>query len=282
MHEVERAAIEAVGVDERIHRLDDVVDRDEVGRAEVRADQWQPAGPGEVPDPGERLHQVVRTVDLVDVAGRRVADDDGRTVDPPRDRRLLSDQPLRLVLGGVVGRGQVLALGEHVLGEAPDVLPGDRDRADVVQAAGAEGVGDLDHPAGALDVGLAVALVVGGHVVQRCQVHDVIDPAERLAGGGGQAQRRLGQVTDEREDPVPAVEPGRERLEPGHRVGPDQYVHRRLRTTQQPLQQVPSEKACPAGDQVGRHRVSPLSWGDAGRTIADQEKSCRNGVRRTA
>ena len=47
----------------------------------------------------------------------------------------------------------------------------------MVEASGAERVGELDRVARALDVGDPVALVVRGHVVDRREVEEVLDVA---------------------------------------------------------------------------------------------------------
>ncbi len=170
--QVERLPVAVGQVREVVHRLGDVVDRHHVGVAEVHPDQRQPRGQ----PVAEQLHQreeVVGAVDLVHHAGLAVADHDRRPVDPPRDRCLLADDPLRLVLRAVVGRGQRLALGEHGLVEPAVELARRRHRGHLVEAARREGVGELEGVAGAADVERLVGGVVGGHVVDRGEVEEV-------------------------------------------------------------------------------------------------------------
>ena len=102
-----------------------VVDRDDVRVAELEADEREPLGQ-RVARLLERLEEVVGPVDLVHLAGLRVADDDRRPVDAPRDARLLARDLLGLELRAVVGRRQLLALVEHVLAEHALVGAGDR------------------------------------------------------------------------------------------------------------------------------------------------------------
>ena len=80
-------------------------------------------------EPLDQLEEVVGPVDLVHLAGDRVADDDGRAVDAPRHDALLAHDLLGLELRAVVRVLERLALVEHVLAEDASVGAGDRDRA---------------------------------------------------------------------------------------------------------------------------------------------------------
>ena len=85
--QVEGLAVELGQVGDVVHRLGDEVDRHDVGPAHLGPDERHPLGQP-VAQLLDRLEEVVRPVDLVHLAGLRVADDDGRAVDPPRDRAL--------------------------------------------------------------------------------------------------------------------------------------------------------------------------------------------------
>ncbi len=117
-----------------VERVGDEVDGHDVGVAEVEPHQRQP-----LRQPAahalDRLEEVVGAVDLVHLAGARVAHDDRRSIHAPGPLRLLAHDALGLELRLVVGRGQVLALVEHVLAEDALELAGHGDRGDVVQAA---------------------------------------------------------------------------------------------------------------------------------------------------
>ena len=114
--EVEGAAVEVGLVHQVLHRARHPVDRHDVRAPEVQPHQRQPFRQ-QPPRALDRLEEVVRPVDLVHLAGARVADDDRRPVHPPRHERLLAHDPLGLPLRAVVGRGQLLALVEHLLAE---------------------------------------------------------------------------------------------------------------------------------------------------------------------
>ena len=206
--EVERLAVEVGLVRDVVHGRGDVVDGHDVRVAELWADEREPAGqvvPGEL----DRGEEVVRTVDLVHFAGPRVADDDRGTVDPPRHLRLGAGDLLGLELRPVVRVIELLALVEHVLTEQALVLAGGGDGGGVVKAAGVDRVGELDGVARALDVGDPVALLVGGHVVDRREVEEVVDRAVQLIDGGVvEAEARLGQVAGDRLDPCPTARAG--------------------------------------------------------------------------
>jgi hypothetical protein len=127
-----------------------------------------------VAQPLEQLEVVVGPVDLVHLAGLGVADDDAGTEDQRLRLDALAHEPLGLVLGAVVGVREALALVEHVLLEDALVLPGDGNRAGVVEAPDVDRVGELDDVLGPLVVGLLHGVLVGGHVVDGREVEEVV------------------------------------------------------------------------------------------------------------
>ncbi len=180
VHEMERV-VDEVGVrqvGDVVHRPGDEVDRHEVGLAALRPGQRSPLGE-RVAQALEQLEVVVGAVDLVHLAGLGVAEDDPRAEDQRARLDALAHEPLGLVLGAVVGVREALPLVEHALLEDALVAPGDGDRAGVVEAADLERVGELDHVPGALGVRLLHGVLVGGHVVDRGEVEEVVDAARR-------------------------------------------------------------------------------------------------------
>ena len=157
-----------------VHRARDEVDRHDVGLPALRAGQRRPLRQ-RVAQPLEQLEVVVGPVDLVHLAGLGVADDDARAEDQRLRLDAFAHEPLGLVLGAVVGVREALPLVEHVLLEDALVLPGDGDRAGVVEAPDLDRVGELDHVLGALGVGLLHGVLVGGHVVDGGEVEEVVD-----------------------------------------------------------------------------------------------------------
>jgi hypothetical protein len=85
--EVKCLPVEVGQVGDVVHRGGDVVDRDDVGVAELRPDQRKPAGQV-VPGHLDRGEEVIGAVDLVHLAGPRVAHDDRRPVHAPGHPRL--------------------------------------------------------------------------------------------------------------------------------------------------------------------------------------------------
>ena len=249
-----------------VHRLRDVVDRHHVGVAEVDADERQPGGQ----PVAQQLHQgeeVVGAVDLVHLAGLGVPDHDGRSVDAPGDRRLLAHDPLGLELGAVVGRGQVLALVEHRLVEAAAVLAGGGHRRHLVEAAHLQRLGELGGVAGPADVHRLVGRVVGGHVVDRREVEEVLDRAAVLGDPGGvDTEPVLGQVAHDRGDAVgaPASDEG---VHPMSAALADEDEDLALAVVEQLGHEEPPDEACGAGHEVGHgRRLAPLgARGDAPR-----------------
>ncbi len=177
--DVEDVVLELALVRDVVHRGGDVVDRDDVRPAPLEADQREPLRQ-RVPDLLQQLEEVVRPVDLVHLAGLGVADDDRRAVDAQRGLHALADETLGLELRPVVRVGQLLALVEHVLGERAVVVnrPATAIEDDVVEHADVEAVREVDRVLRAADVDLRVALLVRGHVVDRGEVEEVVDPRE--------------------------------------------------------------------------------------------------------
>jgi hypothetical protein len=81
-----------------VERGDDEVDRDDVDAPAFEADRRHPRRQ-DLPHALDQLEEVVRAVDLVHLAGLRVADDERRPVHRPRHLALLENDLLALVLG---------------------------------------------------------------------------------------------------------------------------------------------------------------------------------------
>ena len=103
----------------------------------------------------EQPEEVVRTVDLVHLAGAGVADDDGGPVDPVSQALGGAHQHLGLELRLVVRRRQVLRDVEVLLGVLAAEGACHRDRRHVVQR-GVHPQRQVDHRLGAVDVGGAL------------------------------------------------------------------------------------------------------------------------------
>ena len=280
--EVERPAVEPVGVDQGVERVRDVVDGHDVGVAEVGQHQRHPPGQRQAGEPGQQRQEVVRAVDLVHLAGAAVPDDDDRPVDPPGHGRLRAHQPLRLELRRVVSRRQVLALVEHVLGEQPRVLAGDGDRGDVVHVPRPQPRGDLEHAPGTPDVEVLVVGGVGGQVVERREVHDVVDGArQRRQHVGAHPEPLLAQVADERAEVGVPGQPGEQPLQPVHRARPHQHVHGGVRPPRQPREQVAAQEARAAGHEVGGHGAPSVGVaGSVAQAVAPLRCRRRRSARR--
>jgi hypothetical protein len=174
--EVEALAVLALRVREMIERGRDVVDRHEADPAALDADHREPCGhvAAQLLD---GLEQVVGPVDLVHLAGGRVADHHRGAVDAPGPLAFAPHQRLGIVLGAEVGMLETAGLLEHRLVETAIVEPGGRDRADQVQAAGVDRTREAQHLARALDVGCLEVGAARREVVDRRQVEQVRDAA---------------------------------------------------------------------------------------------------------
>jgi hypothetical protein len=168
--------------------LDDEVHRHDVDAPALQAHAREPRRQ-DLPHALDELEEVVGPVDLVHLAGGRVAHHQRRAVHRPGHLALLAHDLLALVLGHEVGVLEVLGLVEHVLAEHALVQAGGGDAAHVVQVAGLDGLGELAHVARAVDVDGHLAVGVGAQVVHGGQVVDGVDLAlERLQRVGGHAQ----------------------------------------------------------------------------------------------
>ncbi len=191
---MEALAVEPPRVGDVVHRRDDEVDRDDVDAAALEAHHRHPRRhqPAQLL---QRLEEVHRAVDLVDLARARIADDHAGAVDAERNPRLAPHDRLGLVLRREIRMIEPFGLVEHVLAEHAFVQPGCRDRRDVVQAFRTDRRGEGDDPSRALDVHLALDLLVGGEVVDGGEMKDVTDPSlQRAACLVGDAERLVRHV----------------------------------------------------------------------------------------
>ncbi len=247
--EVERPAVEVGLVRDVLERAGDPVDGHDVRVAEIQSDERHPLGQ-QLAQPLDRLEEVVRAVDLVHLAGLRVADHDARPVHAPRHVGLLAHDPLGLVLGAVIRRGQALALVEHVLVEDAPVGARDGDRGHVVQALGVDRARQLDGVRGAADVDRRVALGGGRHVIDGRQVEEMVDLAAQLRDALLlDAQQRAAQIADHRLDALRRRGPGDDApardqvVEPRGRAVAHEHVHLALAQLEQLLHQTATDEA---------------------------------------
>ena len=249
--EVEGPAVETLLMGDVVHGPGDEVNRHEVDLPPLDADHRHPLR-HRVAEAADQLEEVVRPVDLVHLAGLGVPDDDPGPVDPPRPGALVADDPLGVVLGAEVGVAvEVLGLLEHVLAPGALVEARGGDRADHVDVAGLDRLGELDHVAGALDVGEPLALGVGGHVVDRRQVEQVLDVAlEARHVLLGDPEPTLRQVADDPDQALgvrpPAVS---QLLEAALGALAHEHVDGSL-PLEQELHQVATDEAGRSGDEV--------------------------------
>jgi len=118
---------------------------------------------------------------------------------------------------------------------------------------GVEPAGQVDHRAGALHVGGSLGGLVGGEVVDRRAVHDVVDGAELGDGVVGEAEVRRGEVADQRFRPLTPglITFGGQSLEPGQRRPADQHPYLGVVATGQDLRNDPApDKPGTAGNDI--------------------------------
>ncbi len=116
VRKVESAAVKSVEMGEVIERGDDEVDRYDVNAPALEPDHRRPVRQN-VAQLLDQLKEVVWAVDLVDLAGLRIADDDSWPIDPPRNLGLCAHQGLAAMFRGKIGMFKPARLFEHVLAE---------------------------------------------------------------------------------------------------------------------------------------------------------------------
>ena len=131
--QVEAMAVQPGLVRDVVHRVDDVIHRHDVDAPAFDAERRHPRRQhlAQLLEEGE---EVVRAVDLVHLAGLRMAHHHARAVDAPLDALLLPHQPFGIVLGAQVRIVQAFGLVEHVLAEHARVQARGGDRTGVVEA----------------------------------------------------------------------------------------------------------------------------------------------------
>jgi len=168
------------------------------------------------------------------------------------------------VLGHEVRVVETFGLVEHVLAKDALVEARGGDRADVVQMAGVDRLGELDHRARPFDVGRDLRLGVGREVVHRGQVVDVIDLALELPELVGADTEPLGgQIAIHRHHarlraaaffaPV-----GEQLRQLGFAFAPEQEVDDGTAPREQGLDESPADEAGRSGDEVAH--AKSLLW----------------------
>ncbi len=239
-------------VREVIHGRDDIVDRHEVDVAALEADERQPRRQG-LPQLLDHLEEVVRPVDLVDLARLRVADHDARAIDAPGSVAPVADERLRFVLRAEVRMLEAGRLLEHVFAEAALVEPCRRDRAHEVEAPGLHALRELQGVVGAHDVRVVLFLAAGLQVIHGREVEHVVDLAGELPEVGlRHAEVAPREVARDGHGAARARAPElAHRLEFLHGLRPHEHVHA-LAACQQSFHEVAADESGRAGDEI-RH-----------------------------
>jgi hypothetical protein len=173
---METLAVEPFLVRQIVERVGDEVDRNDVDAPALDAYRRHPRRQ-HVAHLLDQLEEVIRAVDLVDVPGLRVTDDEAGAVDAPRPLAFAAHDALGQVLGAEIRMIQVLRFLEHVFAEHAVVEPGGGDRARVMEATGLNRMREFDRMTRAVDVRPLLILRAGGQIVDRRQMEQVVDLA---------------------------------------------------------------------------------------------------------
>ncbi len=261
--EVEALAAGALLVADVVERGDDEVHRHEVDAPALEAHRREPRRQ-DLPHALDQLEEVVRAVDLVHLAGGRVADHGRRAVHRPRHLALLAHDLLALVLRHEVRMVEVLGLVEHVLAKDALVQAGGGDRRHVVEVLGVDRLRELDRGARAVDVDRDLAVGVGRQVVDGRQVVHVVDLAlQRLRVLGRHAHAPGREVAVDRDRAALADTPVRQQV--GHlglRLAPQQEVDDRATAREQRLDQTLADESGGTGDEIDHGNLLPDASGE--------------------
>ena len=234
-----------------IHRRDHEVYRDDIDAPAFDTDGRHPGGE-HLAHLLDQLEEVVGPVDLVHFAGARVADDDCRTEDAPRDPALLADDAFGVVLGAEVGILEVLRFVEHVFTKQPFEKSGGGNRADQVEVSGSNFLCQADGVAGAVHVGALLIFGAGLEVIDRREMEKVFDLAMQLVDiGPRDAQVYLRQVADDRNDAAIVTTPILVQfLQPRQLNGASQEIDGSLGAAQQSCDKSLADETSGAGNEV--------------------------------
>ena len=169
---MEALAVLALEVGDVVDGIDDEVDRHDVDPPALDADGRHPRRQ-HLAHFLDQFEEIVRTVDLVHLAGARITDDDRRAVDTPGNLALTADDAFRIVLGAEIRMIQPLCLLEHVLSEQPLEHAGRGNRTEQVEVFGANRLGKAHRIARAFDIDPQLAFGIGRQIVNGGEVEEM-------------------------------------------------------------------------------------------------------------
>src|SRR5262249_33865804 len=200
----------------------------------------------------EEWEEIVGTVHLVDLARLGVPDHQRRTIDPPGERTVVAHDAFGVVLGPKVRIVEIGRLVEHVLAKGAGIAPRDGDRADMVEAAGADVPGGFDRVLRTGDIGLLQRRITGAQVVEAADVKEMSDlPAQLGQLLRRQPQMRGAEIADHRNDRTVAGAPSATPfLEARQRLLAHQDEDLAHRSLEELLDQVAADETRPSSDEV--------------------------------
>ena len=179
---MESLPIEAFAQPQIFERRDDEIHGHDVDAAALEADHRRP-GRQNFTKLLNQLEEVIGSVDLVDLAGLRIPDDDPRPVDAPGNLRLRPDNRFAVVLGPEIGVIEAPRFFKHILAKNPFIQARGGNRAHVMKAAGVDVSRKFQCIPHAIDVRGGDLRRICRQVVDRGEMEDVIDLAFEPADG---------------------------------------------------------------------------------------------------
>jgi len=114
---VETLTIQPFLMGDVVHRIDDIIDRNDIELAAFYADSRHPLRQ-RVAHFLNQLEEVIRAIDLVDLTGLRMPHDHPRPIDAPWHFAFVTHDGFRVVLGAEVGMIELFGFFEHILAES--------------------------------------------------------------------------------------------------------------------------------------------------------------------
>ena len=242
-------------VADRVQRIDHKIDRNNVDPPPFQADGWHPWRE-QLAHALNQLEKVIRTIDLVHLAGSAVADHHGGAVHRPRHLAFFAHDFFTLVLGHKVGMVVVLRFFKHILAEYAFVQTRGSNRRHMVEMPRVDGFGELHRVSRAVYIHRDLRFLISLQVINRGQMVEVIHlPFQGFDGLCRYPEFFSFEIAKNRNGPPLGLGVRQPPILPQPRYLfftflPDQEMHRSAFALQQLLDQTFTNESCSSRDEI--------------------------------